>query len=89
MKQSYSYSSLTDRRAATNSVQTKAVGLQQFESSDISFKFVLGLQFSALVSRPSFARKPLFSIARDISKTPICILILKFISLKSNLFFEM
>jgi hypothetical protein len=33
-------------------VQTKAAGLQLFESSDISFKFVLGLQFSALVPKP-------------------------------------
>jgi hypothetical protein len=42
------------------SLQFKAQNISgTFESSDISFKFVLGLQFSALVSRPSFARKPL------------------------------
>ena len=37
----------------------KPLVLLKFESSYFSFKFVLGLQFSALVSRPSFARKPL------------------------------
>jgi hypothetical protein len=42
----------------------KPLVLLQFESSYFSFKFVLGLQLSALVSRPSLARKPLGRIAR-------------------------
>ncbi len=37
----------------------KPLVLLKFESSNFSYKFVIGLQFSALVSRPSLARKPL------------------------------
>jgi hypothetical protein len=55
----------TETKSKFNRVQNKAAGSAlKFESSYFSFKFVIGLQFSALVSRPSLARKSLVAKPR-------------------------
>jgi hypothetical protein len=50
---------LVEIKLVLTACKIKPLVLLKFESSYFSFKFVIGLQFSALVSRPSFARKSL------------------------------